>query len=91
MGDIAGGTGVVVAGETALSGTAGGLRLLETRFRQLQAAFTARRVAWFAEFLRRNILGDLHAELAAAAGMSEAAAYREVLTSIDRLAAQVSR
>jgi hypothetical protein len=90
MGDIAGGTGVVVAGETALSGTAGGLRLLEARFRQLQAAFTARRVAWFAEFLRQHILGDLHTELAAAAGMAEAAAYREVLASIDRLAAQVS-
>jgi hypothetical protein len=91
MGDIAGGTGVVVAGETALSGTAGGLRLLEARFRQLQAAFTARRVAWFAEFLRQHILGDLHSELAAAAGMAEATAYREVLASIDRLAAQVSR
>jgi hypothetical protein len=82
---------VVVAGETALSGTAGGLRLLEARFRQLQAAFTARRVAWFAEFLRQHILGDLHCELAAAAGMTEGAAYQEVLNSIDRLAAQVSR
>jgi hypothetical protein len=91
MGDIAGGTGVVVAGETALSGTAGGLRLLEARFRQLQAAFTARRVAWFAEFLREHILGDLHSELAAAAGMTNQAAYREVQTGIDRLAAQVSR
>ncbi len=89
--DIAGGTGAVVVGETALSGTAGGLRLLETRFRQLQAAFTARRVAWFGEFLRQHILGDLHTELAAAAGMTEGAAYQEVLDSIDRLAAQVSR
>ena len=89
--DIAGGTGAVVVGETALSGTAGGLRLLETRFRQLQAAFTARRVAWFGEFLRQHILGDLHTELAAAAGMTEGGAYREVLASIDRLAAQVSR
>ena len=89
--DIAGGTGAVVVGETALSGTAGGLRLLETRFRQLQAAITARRVAWFGEFLRQHILGDLHTELAAAAGMTEGGAYREVLASIDRLAAQVSR
>src|SRR4029078_12911409 len=31
LGDIAGGTGAVVMGETALSGTAGGLRILETR------------------------------------------------------------
>src|SRR5579872_1844249 len=68
MGDIAGGTGAVVVGETALSGTVGGLRLLETRFRQLQAAFTTRRVGWFANFLRENILGNLHDELAIAAG-----------------------
>jgi hypothetical protein len=91
MGDIAGGTGVVVAGETALSGTAGGLRLLEARLRQLQAAFTARRVAWFVEFLRQHILGELHTELAAAAGMTDGAVYRDVLNSVDRLAAQVSR
>jgi hypothetical protein len=85
MGDIAGGTGAVVVGETALSGTVGGMRLLEARFRQLQAAFTARRVAWFAEFLRKNILGDLHNELAAAAGLAETTTYQDVLASVDRL------
>ncbi|MGE5194485.1 MAG: GTPase domain-containing protein [Deltaproteobacteria bacterium] len=85
IGDIAGGTGAVVVGETALSGTVGGLRLLEARFRQLQAAFTARRVAWFAEFLRKNILGELHNELACAAGLAETTAYKEVLASVERL------
>lgn len=85
MGDIAGGTGAVVVGETALSGTAGGLRLLETRFRQLQTAFTARRVAWFAEFLRRNILGNLHTELLAASGLPETSAFAEVASSLDCL------
>jgi hypothetical protein len=85
MGDIAGGTGAVVVGETALSGTVGGLRLLEARFRQLQAAFTARRVGWFAEFLRKNILGDLHQELAVAAGLSDTPAYRDVVNSLERL------
>ena len=88
--DIGAGTTFVVAGETALSGTAGGLRLLEARFRQLQAAFTARRVAWFAEFLREHILGDLHAELAAAAGVTEQSAYREVQACLERLSALVS-
>jgi hypothetical protein len=83
--DVAGGTGAVVVGETALSGTVGGLRLLEARFRQLQAAFTARRVEWFAEFLRKNILGDLHGELAAAAGLAETTTYKEVLASVERL------
>jgi hypothetical protein len=85
MGDIAGGTGAVVVGEAALSGTAGGLRLLEARFRQLQAAFTTRRVAWFANFLRENILGSLHDELAAAAGLTAIAPYRDVVASLDRL------
>jgi hypothetical protein len=83
--DVAGGTGAVVVGETALSGTVGGLRLLEARFRQLQAAFTARRVEWFAEFLRKNILGNLHRELAAAAGLAETTTYKEVLASLERL------
>ena len=67
------------------SGTVTGLRLLEARFRQLQAAFTARRVGWFAEFLRTNILGDLHEELAVAAGLGDTPAYRDVLSSIERL------
>jgi hypothetical protein len=90
MGDIAGGTGAVVVGETALSGTAGGLRLLEIRFRQLQAAFTTCRVAWFANFLRENILGELHTELAAAAGLTATAPYREVVASLDRLERQMT-
>jgi hypothetical protein len=89
LGDIAGGTSAVVMGETALSGTAGGLRLLETRFRQLYAAFTARRVAWFAEFLRRNLLGNLHIELQAAAALAESPALREVEASLARLAREV--
>ena len=90
MGDIAGGTGAVVVGETALSGTAGGLRLLETRFRQLQAAFATRRVAWFAEFLRENILGNLHDELAAAAGLTATAPYQDVVASLDRIERQMT-
>jgi hypothetical protein len=89
LGDIAGGTGAVVVGETALSSTASGLRLLETRFRQLQTAFTARRVAWFAEFLRKNILGDLHVELQTAAALPESAPFRNALACVERLSNQV--
>ncbi len=85
MSDIGMGTGAVVVGETALSGTAGGLRLLEARFRQLQTAFTARRVAWFAEFLHQNILGNLHTELATAAGLTDTQPFAEVTTSLARL------
>jgi hypothetical protein len=83
--DIAGGTGAVVVGETALSGTAGGLRLLEARFRQLQTAFTTRRVAWFAEFLHQHILGNLQKELATAAGLTDTQPFAEVASSLARL------
>jgi hypothetical protein len=85
MVDIAGGTGAVVVGETAISGTAGGLRLLETRFRQLQTAFTTRRVAWFADFLQQNILGSLHTELAAAGRLTDAKSFADVTSSLARL------
>lgn len=88
LGDIAGGTGAVVMGETALSGTAGGLRHLEARFRQLQAAFAARRVAWFADFLRRNVLGNLHLELQAAAAVPESAAFGRTATALRELAGE---
>jgi hypothetical protein len=83
--DIAGGTGAVVVGETALSGTAGGLRLLEARFRQLQTAFTTRRVAWFAAFLHQHILGALHTELSTAAGLTSSPEFTEVMSSLARL------
>jgi hypothetical protein len=91
LGDIAGGTGAVVMGETALSGTAGGLRLLEARFRQLQAAFAARRVAWFAAFLRENVLGTLHVELQTAASLPASSAFRDVTESLARLSHQLER
>ena len=78
VGDVAGGAGAMVVGETAITGTASGLRVLEARFRQLQTAFTSRRVAWFADFLRRHVLGDLHAELEAALQVPQAPAARDV-------------
>jgi len=90
MVDVAGGTGAVVVGEAALSGTAGGLRMLEARFRQLEAAFTTRRVGWFANFLRENVLGNLHDELSAAAGLTAIEPYRNVVASLERLERQMA-
>jgi hypothetical protein len=78
VGDVAGGAGAMVVGETAITGTASGLRVLEARFRQLQTAFTSRRVAWFGDFLRRHVLGDLHAELEAALQVPQSPAARDV-------------
>lgn len=85
VGDIAGGTGAVVVGETALTGTAGGLRHLEAKFQQLQTAFTARRVAWFAEFLKRNLLGELQEELRVAADVPRSLAFQNVRASVAKL------
>ena len=90
VGDVAGGAGAMVVGETAITGTASGLRVLETRFRQLQTAFTSRRVAWFAEFLRRHVLGDLHAELEAALQVPQSVEARDVEQVCLQLAALIS-
>lgn len=87
LGDVAGGTGAMVVGDTAISGTLTGLRLLEARFRQLQTAFAARRVAWFSEFLRRNLLGQLHEELDEAVGVILTPAFGEA----QRLAEELSQ
>jgi hypothetical protein len=89
VGDIAGGTGAVVVGETALTGAAGGLRYLEARFRQLQSAFAAKRVAWFAEFLRTHLLGPLQEELQTAAAIPQLPEFRQVEQSLAALAAQM--
>jgi len=90
LGDIAGGTGAVVVGETALSGTAEGLRWLEAWFQKLQTAFTKRRVAWFAEFLRQNVLGNLHLELQTAAAMPDSEAFQDAVACLDRLGRQLA-
>jgi hypothetical protein len=89
VGDVAGGAGAMVVGETAITGTASGLRVLEARFRQLQTAFTSRRVAWFADFLRRHLLGDLHAELEAALQVPQSPAARDVEQVCAQLAALI--
>ena len=89
IGYIAGGTGAVVAGEAAIAGGAGGFRFLETKFQQLQDSFTARRVAWFAEFLRARLLGDLQTELQAAANLSRSDTFRRTEACLDDLRRQV--
>jgi hypothetical protein len=85
MGDIATGTAVVVGSETVLTSTASGLRLLEARFRQLQSAFTTRRVAWFAEFLHQHILGSLQRELTTAAGVTQTPDFSAAEGTLARL------
>ncbi|MBI5761183.1 MAG: 50S ribosome-binding GTPase [Planctomycetales bacterium] len=90
IGDIAGGAGAVVAGEAAMASGAGGFRYLEAKFQQLQDSFTAQRVAWFAEFLKSRLLGDLQTGLEAAANVTLSDDFRETEVSLDALRRQVA-
>lgn len=82
VGEVANGTGAVVLGETMMTGAAGGLRYLEARFGQLQSNFTARRVAWFSEFLRQHLLGELQTDLELCATTPQSPEFREVEKSL---------
>jgi len=82
---IAGGTGTVVAGETALMGTTGGLRVLEAKFHQLETAITTRRVAWFADLLKQDLFGEIQQELDKAGTVSNSERYRIVAGLVEEL------
>jgi hypothetical protein len=85
--DFAGGTGAAVAGETAIATAAGsGAGFLEAKFRSLQAAFTARRVGWLAEFLKCELFGSLPDDLQAAANLPESEEFRCVVSLMKSLA-----
>lgn len=87
---IAGGTGAVIAGETALSGTSSGLRAVEAHFRQLHAAFTAHRLEWLGKQLKDNLLGSLQEELQGAAGIPQSEAFLKVRRIVESLRIQVT-
>lgn len=75
---IAGGTGTVVVGETALMGTSGGLRVLEAKFHQLETAITAQRVSWFAELLRKDLFGGIQKELDEAGAVTDSDRFQAI-------------
>lgn len=87
---IAGGTGAVIAGETALSGTSSGLRAVEAHFRQLHAAFTAHRLEWLGQQLKDNLLGTLQEELQQAAGIPDSEAFQGVRRIVESLRIKIS-
>ena len=82
---VAGGTGAVVAGEAALTGTGATVRTIEAHFRQLHTAFMRVRAEWLAKFLKEQLLGDLQQELEFAASLSTSAPYQQVVSAIARL------
>lgn len=85
--DVAGGATAAIAGEAAVAAAAGsGAGLLQAWFHQLQASFAARRGAWLAEFLKRELLGDLPDELQRAAGLANSDEFLAVQRSLQQLA-----
>jgi hypothetical protein len=86
---IAGGTGAVLAGETALSGTSTGLRAVEAHFRKLHTAFTAHRLEWLGQQLKANLLGSLQEELQAAAAIPNSEPFQSVRRIVEGLRIQI--
>jgi hypothetical protein len=85
--DVAGGATAAIAGEAAVAAAAGsGAGLLQAWFHQLQASFAARRGAWLAEFLKRELLGELPDELQRAAELSRSDEFRAVQQYLQQLA-----
>ena len=87
---IAGGTGAVIAGETALSSTSSGMRAVEAHFRQLHAAFTTHRLEWLGMQLKDNLLGTLQEELEQAAQIPQSEAFFSVRRIVESLRIQIS-
>ena len=87
---IAGGTGAVIAGETALNSTTSGLRAVEANFRQLHAAFTTHRLEWLGRQLKDHLLGTLQEELQHAAEIPRSEAFQSVRRIVESLRIQVS-
>lgn len=85
---IAGGTGAVIAGETAITGTGSGLRVVEAHFRQLHTAFTAHRLEWLGKQLKDHLLGSLQEELLQAAELPRSDAFIKVKSLVESLEKQ---
>ncbi|MDB5388346.1 MAG: hypothetical protein JWM11_3992, partial [Planctomycetaceae bacterium] len=87
---VAGGTGAVIAGETAISGTGGTLRTVEAYFRQLHTSFTAHRLEWLGHQLKDHLLGTLQEELQHAAELPKSEAFINVRRIVESLRIQVT-
>ncbi|QDT39375.1 GTPase [Stratiformator vulcanicus] len=89
MADLAGGTAASVAGEQVVAKGAGyGVGQLQAMMQRLQDRFAERRLAWFAELLRREFLGELADELASAATLAESKEFQNVSELTERLPKQ---
>jgi len=79
--------GITVGGEAMVSATGEGLKQTSARlFRRLQTRYTELRATWLAEWLERELLGELLAELHSGAVVAESAAMRASEESLAALA-----
>jgi hypothetical protein len=77
--DVAGGATAAIAGEAAVSKAAGsGAGMLQAWFHSLHSSFTTRRAAWLTRLIHDELLGDLPAELKAAAELTKCDAWSTI-------------
>ncbi|MFO0917433.1 MAG: GTPase [Planctomycetaceae bacterium] len=89
-GDVASGTVAAAVGETAITTTASsGISYLQARFHRLQAAFTARRAAWLAERLERDLLGQTTRQLIQAVGVPQCEPFQRTEDLLQQLRASL--
>lgn len=80
--------GIAGGGEAVVSATGEGVKQAAARlFYRLQARYAELRAAWLADWLERELLGDLLAELQRGAAVAESPALREAERALAALAA----
>lgn len=85
-GETVGGTVVTAVGDKMITdAAAGGAGYLETKFRQLHAAFARQRGDWVAAQLDHYLLGEFSRELNGAASIAQSSEFRNVATITDEL------
>jgi hypothetical protein len=78
--------GITVGGEAVVSTTGEGVRQAAGRlFGRLQTQYAQRRATWLAQWLERELLGDLLAELRQGAEVPESEAFRRVEEQLEEL------
>lgn len=86
--DVAGGATAAIAGEAAVSNAAGsGAGMLQAWFHSMHSSFTTRRAAWLTSLIHAELLGDLPAELKAAADLARCDAFVQVQKCVAELEA----
>jgi len=91
-GETVGGTVVTAMGDKVITEAAsGGAGYLETRFRQLHAAFAKRRADWMVGQLNQHLLGSFSQDLNTAATITHSTDYLRVSSLTDELQSMLTQ